>query len=176
MASEIYRFYLGAVLTSSQPVEFLIQITQTEPVYYYCAQPGHCQAGMVGTINAPYDDAGSFMNFSSMAFKASTAAIPSTVGGGMWVDEATSPAWSATATSGATEAVTMPTGVATGGGGGVASGLPSATATATGLGTASGTSAVASASQTGGALGRGLDSHAGLVSAACCILAALFLY
>jgi len=30
---------------------FTIDITTTDPIWFYCAQAMHCQAGMVGVIN-----------------------------------------------------------------------------------------------------------------------------
>jgi hypothetical protein len=155
---------------SVKPVSFMINITQSEPIYYYCAQPGHCQAGMVGTINAPYDDAHSFGNFSAAAVKASTAVVPSTVGGGVWVDAMTSPAWTATATPGASEAVTTPPAGATGTAGGRSS---ATTTTMTGASTASGSAASASAT---GAAGRVEAGAGGLHLATCAAaLAIVFL-
>lgn len=32
---------------------FVISINNTDPIYYYCAAQGHCQAGMAAAINAP---------------------------------------------------------------------------------------------------------------------------
>jgi plastocyanin len=33
---------------------FTLMINDTNPIWYYCGQVGHCQAGMVGVINPPY--------------------------------------------------------------------------------------------------------------------------
>jgi plastocyanin len=32
---------------------FTITVNSTDPMWFYCAQVGHCQAGMVGVINPP---------------------------------------------------------------------------------------------------------------------------
>ena len=32
---------------------FTIEVNTTDPLWYYCAFPGHCQGGMVGVINPP---------------------------------------------------------------------------------------------------------------------------
>jgi plastocyanin len=34
-----------------QPKTFTLTINDTTPIWFYCAYPGHCQAGMVGVIN-----------------------------------------------------------------------------------------------------------------------------
>jgi plastocyanin len=34
-----------------QPLTFTITINDTKPIWFYCAFPSHCQAGMVGVIN-----------------------------------------------------------------------------------------------------------------------------
>ena len=36
-----------------QTPTFTIQLNDTDPIYYYCAQAKHCENGMVGAINAP---------------------------------------------------------------------------------------------------------------------------
>ena len=32
---------------------FRVQVNSTDPIWYYCGVPGHCQGGMVGVINPP---------------------------------------------------------------------------------------------------------------------------
>jgi plastocyanin len=44
-------FYSG---TQAPPTTFSINVSSTDPIWYYCSTPGHCQAGMVGVINPPY--------------------------------------------------------------------------------------------------------------------------
>ena len=39
---------------SLQPMSFTITINDTNPIWFYCAFPTHCQAGMVGVINPSY--------------------------------------------------------------------------------------------------------------------------
>ncbi|KAJ6261317.1 hypothetical protein Dda_3986 [Drechslerella dactyloides] len=39
--------------TGSSSETFSITITSTDPIYFFCAAPGHCNAGMVGAINPP---------------------------------------------------------------------------------------------------------------------------
>ncbi|KZV61929.1 hypothetical protein PENSPDRAFT_271900 [Peniophora sp. CONT] len=48
-------------------ITFTIQITDNEPIYFHCKHPGHCGSGMVGTINAPLEGAGSGTEFQGLA-------------------------------------------------------------------------------------------------------------
>jgi plastocyanin len=40
--------------TDNGKKRFVVNITSTDPIYYYCAVPTHCKNGMVGGINLPY--------------------------------------------------------------------------------------------------------------------------
>ncbi|KAJ5715281.1 uncharacterized protein N7483_012462 [Penicillium malachiteum] len=47
-------FFSGFVPTSEESkTVFTLTINNTDPIWYYCGQEGHCQAGMVGVINPP---------------------------------------------------------------------------------------------------------------------------
>lgn len=48
-------FFSGDISTSSgQNVDvFTVTINDTNPIWFYCVIPTHCQAGMVGVINPP---------------------------------------------------------------------------------------------------------------------------
>jgi hypothetical protein len=37
---------------SSQLLTYTIRVSDTKPIWFYCSQGKHCQAGMVGAINA----------------------------------------------------------------------------------------------------------------------------
>ncbi|ODN75431.1 hypothetical protein, variant [Cryptococcus amylolentus CBS 6039] len=41
---------------ASNPTSFTISINDTTPLWMYCGQTGHCEAGMVMSINAPSTD------------------------------------------------------------------------------------------------------------------------
>jgi len=58
-------------LTNS--VQFTINITSTEPIWYHCKQVEHCGLGMVGAINAPTNTSNTFE-----AFRAAAVAIGAT--------------------------------------------------------------------------------------------------
>jgi plastocyanin len=45
-------FFSGFVDPSSGNV-FQVTINSTDPIWFYCSQVGHCEAGMVGAINPP---------------------------------------------------------------------------------------------------------------------------
>ncbi|KAJ6256860.1 hypothetical protein Dda_8730 [Drechslerella dactyloides] len=73
-ASSAVGFFSGfnSIDSTDQTIPtFTINITSTEPVYFYCAQGRHCQGGMVGIINPPSADA---IN----VFKAAASKVPFT--------------------------------------------------------------------------------------------------
>ncbi|KAK3935940.1 hypothetical protein QBC46DRAFT_396249 [Diplogelasinospora grovesii] len=72
-------FSSGFIPTEVSPsgVLFDIVVQDTKPIWFYCAQTAktHCQAGMVGSINAP--TSGNTLDaFIQLAAKASTSTIP----------------------------------------------------------------------------------------------------
>lgn len=45
-------FHAVAAGTSDDDApKFFIEVVDTKPIWFYCAQAGHCKAGMVGVIN-----------------------------------------------------------------------------------------------------------------------------
>lgn len=68
--------------TGSDSTTFSIIVTSTDPVWFYCAQPGHCQAGMVGAINPP-SSGNTLAAFRRAASTANTRSMPSAVFGGV---------------------------------------------------------------------------------------------
>jgi plastocyanin len=38
---------------SKSPTTFIVNVTSTDPTWFFCSVPGHCNSGMVGVINAP---------------------------------------------------------------------------------------------------------------------------
>lgn len=75
----------------NQPRLFLVTVNSTDPIYFYCGQIGHCQAGMVGVINPPCDgnginSSGSFQLYQSAAkLVTSVGPLPSAIWGGQFV-------------------------------------------------------------------------------------------
>ncbi|KAL1637958.1 hypothetical protein SLS56_000515 [Neofusicoccum ribis] len=45
-------FMPAAAATNGSKLTYTIQVTNTKPMWFYCSQGKHCQAGMVGAINA----------------------------------------------------------------------------------------------------------------------------
>jgi hypothetical protein len=80
------------MITINQPMMFLVTINTTDPIYYYCGQIGHCQAGMVGVINPPcnqgnsFTSPGSFNAYKSLAMAVTEVGpLPSLIMGGQLV-------------------------------------------------------------------------------------------
>jgi len=72
-------FFSGFVPTTDAPsgTTFTITVTDTKPIWFYCSQTkgAHCQAGMVGAINAPAT--GNTLDaFILLASNASTSTFP----------------------------------------------------------------------------------------------------
>lgn len=90
------------VTNMDQEFEFRVTVNTTDPLYYYCGQTGDCQAGMVGTVNAPYNVPGSFLDYQSAARQVtSVGPLPTAVMGGQLVQVytySTTPSASATPT------------------------------------------------------------------------------
>jgi len=59
---------VGADVYNNFP-EFQITINDTNPIWGYCSQTGHCQQGMVFSINAPVDGTNTFAAFQQLALK-----------------------------------------------------------------------------------------------------------
>ncbi|KDQ19389.1 hypothetical protein BOTBODRAFT_170493 [Botryobasidium botryosum FD-172 SS1] len=51
--------------SSSSP--FTIQVNDTNPIWVYCAVPGHCSAGMVFSVNAPTTGTNTYAAFKQIA-------------------------------------------------------------------------------------------------------------
>jgi hypothetical protein len=57
---------VGANVTSGFP-QFQIKVNDTNPIWGYCSQTGHCQQGMVFSINAPSNGTNTFAAFQLLA-------------------------------------------------------------------------------------------------------------
>jgi hypothetical protein len=57
---------VAANVTSNFPT-FQIKINDTSPIWGYCGQTGHCEAGMVFSINAPTYGSNTFAAFQALA-------------------------------------------------------------------------------------------------------------
>ncbi|KAB8278696.1 Cupredoxin [Aspergillus minisclerotigenes] len=92
-------FFSGfiAPTTGESDTVFSVTVNDTKPIWYYCGQVGHCQAGMVGVINPPASGSDTLEAFKSAASNANGDSVPSTVQGGTL--STSSPKSSATSTS-----------------------------------------------------------------------------
>ncbi|KAI1100120.1 hypothetical protein F4804DRAFT_348812 [Jackrogersella minutella] len=63
---------------TSSGVTFEVMVKDANPIWFYCAQTTktHCQAGMVGSINAPAQGDKTFGAFAALAAKAPPSTIP----------------------------------------------------------------------------------------------------
>ncbi|KAH7397579.1 hypothetical protein BKA64DRAFT_745169 [Cadophora sp. MPI-SDFR-AT-0126] len=59
--------------TTATPV-FTIEVNNTDPMYFFCGQARHCQAGMVGAINAPRGALGLYKIAAATAVPTTTSA------------------------------------------------------------------------------------------------------
>jgi hypothetical protein len=57
---------VGPAVTSDFPT-FQIKVNDTKPIWGYCGQTGHCEAGMVFSINAPTYGPNTFAAFQELA-------------------------------------------------------------------------------------------------------------
>ncbi|KAE8330927.1 Cupredoxin [Aspergillus sergii] len=92
-------FFSGfiAPATGESDTVFTVTVNDTKPIWYYCGQVGHCQAGMVGVINPPASGSDTLDAFKSAASNANGDSVPSNVQGGTL--STSSPKSSATSTS-----------------------------------------------------------------------------
>ncbi|OBZ71862.1 hypothetical protein A0H81_08148 [Grifola frondosa] len=71
-----------------------LTITDTKPIWFYCAQqgpPAHCTSGMVGAINAAGSGNNTFENFQSAAKAAASVVAPSPALSGVGAAATTGP-------------------------------------------------------------------------------------
>jgi len=78
-------FFSGDITTSSgeSSTIFTVQISDLNPIWFYCVIPTHCQAGMAGVINAPADGSKTLAQYQAAAGKVASSVAPPTVQGGV---------------------------------------------------------------------------------------------
>ncbi|KAE8361206.1 Cupredoxin [Aspergillus caelatus] len=94
--SSIFSGFIAPSTGESDTV-FTVTVNDTNPIWYYCGQIGHCQAGMVGVINPPASGSDTLEAFKSAASNANGDSVPSRVQGGTL--STSSPKSSSTSTS-----------------------------------------------------------------------------
>ncbi|OCL09937.1 Cupredoxin [Glonium stellatum] len=96
-------FFSGFMVTqdSPGPQTFTVNITDTNPIWFYCAQniPGdHCAIGMVGVINPPTSGPNTLEAFAAAAKKTNSSIAQPSVMGGVVASRTTSAPTSASST------------------------------------------------------------------------------
>ncbi|KAI5244709.1 hypothetical protein E4T43_03573 [Aureobasidium subglaciale] len=71
------------VASGESATTFTITVNDTQPIWYYCPQGDHCQAGMVGVINPPSSSDQTVGGFIIAASSAGTSTVPNGVYGGV---------------------------------------------------------------------------------------------
>ncbi|KAF3008237.1 hypothetical protein E8E15_001125 [Penicillium rubens] len=74
-----FHFYPGGPHSNTV---FTLTVNDTNPIWLYCAQVGHCQAGMVAVINPPTSGQDTLALFKAAAAKVSGSSEPAAVQGG----------------------------------------------------------------------------------------------
>ncbi len=59
---------------------FVVTVSSTDPIFFYCGQVGHCKSGMVGVVNPSSSQ--TLDSYKSAAAKAASVGIPASVAGG----------------------------------------------------------------------------------------------
>ncbi|KAF2710589.1 hypothetical protein K504DRAFT_405927, partial [Pleomassaria siparia CBS 279.74] len=62
--------------------KFVMNVTTTDPIWYYCSTPTHCINGMVGGINLPTDGNQTVQAYKDASAKASGQTSPQKIFGG----------------------------------------------------------------------------------------------
>ncbi|KAG9662936.1 hypothetical protein KCU95_g14313, partial [Aureobasidium melanogenum] len=78
------------VASGESATTFTITINNTDPIWYYCPQGDHCQAGMVGVINPPSSGSQNIGGFINAASTAGSSTVPIQVYGGILAAKGTS--------------------------------------------------------------------------------------
>ncbi|CAI9630372.1 hypothetical protein GT037_006217 [Alternaria burnsii] len=128
MSNKTDAFFSGfmptnaSVTATSQVLTYTIRVADAKPVWFYCSQGKHCQAGMVGAINAPTSGNKTMSAFVALAAQATENLSPGQAAGsgGATGNTPTSPS----AGGGANSGTDSTSGGAAGGASSSASGAP----------------------------------------------------
>ncbi|KAF7893242.1 uncharacterized protein EAF02_000780 [Botrytis sinoallii] len=82
MANAIHSGFVPTAANQSMITTFTMTVNSTAPMFMYCAQGKHCQAGMVLTINAS-NGTQNFGTYKAAAAKATSNVPAAAVGGGV---------------------------------------------------------------------------------------------
>ncbi|KAF1960017.1 hypothetical protein CC80DRAFT_489265 [Byssothecium circinans] len=112
--------------TNNGAKKFVVNVTSSQPVYYYCAVQRHCQNGMVGGWNLP-SSGNDIQAYRSAAANVANASTPSALVGGQLLDDSQLASVTASASGSSTPTRTPGPTSSTGG-----SGTSSGTSTSSG--------------------------------------------
>lgn len=73
----------GKRQASTDITTFTVTVNDTKPIWFYCAFPGHCEAGMVGVINQADTGNKTIEAFAEAAANVGKSVAPSVVQGGV---------------------------------------------------------------------------------------------
>jgi len=78
-------FFSGDITTTSGENAniFTLTVNDTNPIWFYCVIPTHCQAGMAGVINPPTDGSQTLAEYQAAGAKVQNSVSPPTVQGGV---------------------------------------------------------------------------------------------
>jgi plastocyanin len=78
-------FFSGDISTSSgENVDvFTVTVNDTNPIWFYCVIPTHCQLGMSGVINPPADNSNTLAQYQAAAKNVANSVTPANVEGGV---------------------------------------------------------------------------------------------
>lgn len=71
----------ASLASANQILTYTIRVKDERPVWYYCTQGQHCQAGMVGAINAPESGNRTVASFTALAATAPENITPGSASG-----------------------------------------------------------------------------------------------
>jgi len=107
---------------STGDTTFVVNVTSTDPIWFYCSLASHCQSGMAGVVNPPSGK--TIKDYTDAAAKVQQASAPAAMTGGILtsIDEAAEstsmgisgsggPMQTATTTSGSASVTSVRTGV-----------------------------------------------------------------
>lgn len=68
-------------LTCWQDTTFVVNVTSTDPIWFYCSLSSHCQSGMAGVVNPPSGQ--TISDYAKAALQVSQASAPASMTGGV---------------------------------------------------------------------------------------------
>lgn len=102
-------FFSGLISTTGSGPNanvWTVKINDTNPIYFYCTVPTHCESGMVGAINAPVGQ--SLASYQAAAMNVANTVAPTVVQGGVLGPAGSSSGSSSTSSSSSSASSSAP--------------------------------------------------------------------